>query len=61
MKAKRSLEERIADADSLAAYHLGDSYMAEERGDLRRSKRLHSKYQFWADRLKLLISQVRPH
>jgi hypothetical protein len=58
MKPTRSLEERIADAESLAAYHLGDAHEAEECNDLAKAKEFRHKSQFWFDRYKLLTRQA---
>jgi hypothetical protein len=58
MRPPRSLEERLADADSLAAYHLGDAHEAEERGDLAKAEKFRLKSKFWFDRYKLLSRQT---
>lgn len=58
VKPTKSLEERIADAESLFAYHVGDAHQAEECGDLAKAKKFRHKSKFWLDRYDLLSRQA---
>lgn len=48
-KTKRSLIERIEDADDRAARYLGNANEAEEKGNMRKAEQLIEKCQYWLD------------
>lgn len=52
--AKRTLEERVADADERGGRYLADANEAAERGDKSKAERLYEKGQFWLDRSNAL-------
>lgn len=54
---KRSLEDRIADADSLASRWLGDGNEAAESGDQVKAEACYEKSQYWLDRYNLLTNR----
>lgn len=47
--AKRTLQERIADADERGSRYLGDANEAAERGNHAKAERLYEKGQYWLD------------
>lgn len=47
--AKRTLQERIADADERGSRYLGDANEAAERGNNAKAERLYEKGQYWLD------------
>lgn len=51
---KRTLQERILDADELCSRYLADANEAREAGDLKKAQKLDEKGQFWKDRYNLL-------
>ncbi|HHG6004065.1 TPA: hypothetical protein ACPWS4_003959 [Pseudomonas aeruginosa] len=51
---KKSLSERIVDAEVLGGRWLADGNEAAERGDEAKAKRCYEKAQFWLDRFNLL-------
>lgn len=51
---KRTLEERILEADTLCGRNLADANEAREAGDLDKAEKLDKKSQFWKDRYNLL-------
>lgn len=53
-KPKRSLEERIIDAETRGNNYLADANAAEERGDKVTAAKLYDKGQFWLDRYNKL-------
>lgn len=60
-KAKKTLEERIADADMLASRYLGDFNRLIESGYPEggaRAQRLLGKSQYWHDRYSTLTGQA---
>lgn len=48
-KPKRSLSERIADADDRGGRYLADANEALERGDKAKAEKLYEKVQYWLD------------
>jgi hypothetical protein len=50
LKVKKSLSERIADADAQGGRYLADANEAAERGDCREAEKLYAKGQYWLDR-----------
>lgn len=54
-KARRSLQERITDADQRGCSYLADANEAAERGEREKADRLYEKGQFWLDRLNKLL------
>lgn len=54
---KKTLRERIVDADTRASTYLGDANEAEERGDYALAEKLMGKCQYWLDRYNLLTNQ----
>lgn len=51
---KRTLQERILDADTLCNRYLADANQARETGNLKKAQKLDEKCQFWKDRYNLL-------
>jgi hypothetical protein len=49
-KAKKTLSERIADADERGGRYLADANEASERGDQKKAEELYEKGQYWLDR-----------
>lgn len=54
---KKSLSERILEADMRGGMYLGNANEAEERGDHTKAAKLFDKAQFWLDRYNLLTGQ----
>lgn len=54
-KPKKTLSERIADADARGGRYLADANEAAERGDHEKAERLYEKGQFWLDRVNKLL------
>lgn len=54
---KRSLYDRILDADVLSSRWLADGNEAKERGDKARAEKCYEKSQFWLDRFNLLTNR----
>ncbi|RWF33758.1 hypothetical protein [Mesorhizobium sp.] len=52
-KQKRSLQERIIDAEALGSRHLADANEAAEKGQKAKAEKLYDKSQYWLDRAKL--------
>lgn len=52
--AKRTLHERIMEAETFGSRHLADANEAAERGDHVKAERLYEKSQFWLDRYNKL-------
>jgi hypothetical protein len=50
MKPRRTLSERIADADDRGGRYLADANEAAERGDTVKAEKLYDKVQYWLDR-----------
>lgn len=48
-KAKKTLNERIADADAKGAALLADANEAAERGQNAKAERLYERGQYWLD------------
>jgi len=57
-KPRKTLQERILDADIRAGMYLGNANEAYERGDAAHGDALYAKSQFWLDRLNLLTNQA---
>ena len=53
--AKKTLQERIIDADERGSRYLADANEAAERGEAEKAERLYEKGQFWLDRLNKLL------
>jgi len=51
---KKTLSERILQADILAGRYLGNANEASERGDHAKADALYLKSQYWLDRYNLL-------
>ncbi|MBY3055055.1 hypothetical protein HF263_03045 [Rhizobium leguminosarum] len=49
MKPRRTLSERIADADDRGGRYLADANEAAERGDTAKAGKLYEKVQYWLD------------
>jgi len=49
-KPKKSLSERIADADQRGGHWLAEANEASERGDHKKAEELYEKGQYWLDR-----------
>lgn len=49
-KPKKSLSERIADADDRGGRYLADANEAAERGNHKKAEELYEKGQYWLDR-----------
>lgn len=54
---KRTLAERILDADVRASMWLADANEARERGDVALAEKRYAKSQFWLDRYTLLTNR----
>ena len=52
--AKKSLQERILEAETRGNKWLADGNEASERGDKARAEACYEKGQFWLDRYNLL-------
>ncbi len=48
-KSKRTLSERIADADDRGGRYLADANEAVERGNRQKAEKLYEKGQYWLD------------
>jgi hypothetical protein len=48
-KPKRTLSERVADADDRGGRYLADANEAAERGDTAKAEKLYEKGQYWLD------------
>lgn len=51
---KKTLRERILDAETRCNIWLADGNEARERGDLSRAEECYAKSQYWLDRYNLL-------
>lgn len=49
-KERKSLNERIADADERGGRYLADANEAAEKGNHAKAEKLYEKGQFWLDR-----------
>ena len=58
MAAKKSLGERIADADMRGCAYLADANAAAERGQHEKAEKLYAKGQFWLDRYNKLVGDA---
>lgn len=54
-KSKKTLSERIADADMRGGKYLADANEAAERGDHEKAEKLYEKGQYWLDRVNKLL------
>ena len=54
-KPKKSLSERIADADERGGRYLADANEAAEKGDHKKAEKLYEKGQYWLDRVNKLL------
>ncbi|WP_313666293.1 hypothetical protein [Shinella sp.] len=54
MATKRTLEERMIDAEMRGNRYLAEANEAEERGHQAKAEKLFDKGQFWLDRYNLL-------
>ncbi|WP_087132042.1 hypothetical protein [Caballeronia pedi] len=52
---KKTLRERIIDAEVRGGKWLADGNEAAERGDRRKAEQCYEKSQFWLDRYNLLV------
>lgn len=57
-KPKRTLAERILDADARCNRYLADANEAEERGDKAKAEKLYEKSGFWRDRYNKLTGNA---
>lgn len=55
---KKTLRERIVDADVRGSKWLADGNEAAERGDKKRAEECYAKGQFWLDRYNLLAGNA---
>ncbi|RWI96393.1 MAG: hypothetical protein EOR22_06435 [Mesorhizobium sp.] len=53
-KPKRTLQERIIDAEERGSRHLADANEAAEKGQKEKAEKLYDKGQFWLDRANKL-------
>jgi uncharacterized protein HemY len=56
--AKKSIEERLRDADERASMYLADANAAQEWGEEDKANRLFEKSQFWLDRYNKLAGNM---
>ena len=56
--AKKSLADRIQEADVLSGRYLGNFNEASERGDHAKAEKLYAKAQFWLDRYNKLAGNA---
>ena len=49
MKAKKTLSERIADADARGSHWLAEANEAADRGQKAKAEKLYEKGQYWLD------------
>ena len=54
---KKSLAERIVDAEVLGSRWLADGNDAAERGDKAKAEHCYARAQFWLDRYNLLTGR----
>lgn len=54
-KPKKSLRERIQDADVRSGMYLGNANEASEAGNQALADKLYAKSQFWLDRYNHLV------
>lgn len=47
--AKRSIQDRIIEADERGGRYLADANEAAERGDKVKAEKLYAKVQYWMD------------
>lgn len=52
--AKKSLHDRLFEAEQRCGGYLAEANEAEERGDFAKAEKLRAKQQFWLDRMNLL-------
>lgn len=52
--AKKSLHERMIDAEQRGSHWLAEGNEASERGDHEKAERFYEKSQFWLDRYNSL-------
>lgn len=57
-KPKKTLAERIADADERGSRYLADANEAAERGDNAKAEKLYEKGQYWLDRYNNLAGNA---
>jgi hypothetical protein len=57
-KPKRTLHERIIDADERCARYLADANEAEESGQHAKAEKLFAKSGYWRDRYNLLAGNA---
>lgn len=55
---KKSLNERIIEADTRGCRYLADANEAAERGDHEKAEKLYAKGQIWLDRLNKLLGNA---
>lgn len=55
---KKSLNERIWDANDRCSRYLADANEAEERGDSTKAEKLYEKSGFWRDRYNKLVGDA---
>jgi hypothetical protein len=55
--AKKTLKDRILDAETRGNKWLADGNEASERGDQPRAEECYAKGQYWLDRYNLLTAQ----
>lgn len=52
---KKTLKERILEADERGNRYLADANEAAERGDTAKAEKLYAKGQYWLDRYNKLV------
>lgn len=57
-RPKKSLHERILDAEVLSSRWLADGNEAAERGDRAKAEACYAKSQYWLDRHTLLTGRA---
>jgi hypothetical protein len=55
---KKTLAERILDADTKAGMYLGNANEAQEKGQYEKAEKLFEKSQYWLDRYNLLVGNA---
>lgn len=58
MKTKKSLKERVIEAEVRGSHNLAEANAAAERGDKAKAERLYDKAQYWLDRYNKLAGNA---
>ncbi len=54
MATKKSLKERLLEAEMRGSMYLADANEANEKGDIAKAEKLYEKSQYWLDRYNKL-------